>query len=98
MSRRRETGRDLNVDWSKDIALRKILELGGIKVIEHRWSGNYKDISSAQRGLDDTMNKALKMAGERHKIMTIMYSAGNWVGERFGASDLNPIGGLSQGN
>ncbi|MHB8155015.1 MAG: HEAT repeat domain-containing protein, partial [Candidatus Omnitrophota bacterium] len=81
------------VEWSKDIQLRKILELAGIKVIEHRWTGNLigKGFHDAKLELDSTMLKALKIAGEHDKVMVMMYSGGNLVGERFLSSDLDPL-------
>ncbi|MFH1247550.1 MAG: HEAT repeat domain-containing protein [Candidatus Omnitrophota bacterium] len=85
-----KTSRRIDNDWSRGIALRKILELGGLKVIEHRWSGNYRDIESARFSLDDTMLKALDIAGKQNNVMTIMYSAGNWVGERLLSPMLDP--------
>ncbi len=88
---RSRTGRDLNVDSSKDLRLRKVFESGGIPFIEHRWPGNRDDIASAQLSLDATMTKALDIAGPEGKVMTIMYSGGNWVGERFGAPNLEPM-------
>jgi len=89
LQKKGDIGRDISKDCTKDWRLRKILELAGIKVIEHRWSGKYSDIPKAQADLDSTMAKALQLAGEHDKVITIMYSAGNWVGERLGAPDLS---------
>jgi tetratricopeptide (TPR) repeat protein len=81
------------VEWSKNIQLRKLLELAGIRVLEHCWTGNLvgKDFQDAKLELDTTMLKALKMAGEHDKVIVMMYSGGNLVGERFFASDLDPL-------
>ena len=78
-------------EWSADLQLRKLLELADIKVLEHTWPGNIvgKEFQDAQLRLDDTMLKALKMAGEHGKVMVIMYSGGNLVGERFLSTDLD---------
>ena len=65
--------------------------MGGVKVIEHRWSGKYSDIPQARLELDNTMAKALRIAGEHNRVMTIMHSAGNWVGERLFSRDLEPL-------
>jgi hypothetical protein len=89
IQKKKDSGRGLTQDCTKDWKLRRILELGGIKVIEHRWSGKYTDIFQAQAKLDNTVVEALRIAGDNNRVMTIMYSAGNWVGERLGASDLD---------
>ncbi|MEI6832273.1 MAG: TIGR00730 family Rossman fold protein [Candidatus Omnitrophota bacterium] len=84
-----DIGRNLTQDCTTDWKLRRILELGGVRVIEHRWSGKYGDIPQAQAKLDNTMVEAFRIAGAKNKVMTIMHSAGNWVGERLGSSDLD---------
>ena len=83
------TYRDMTADWSENIRLRKVLEANDIKVMEHEWTGNYKDIPGAQMSLDHTITAALDFAGANGKVLTVMYSAGNWVGERFFSSNLD---------
>jgi hypothetical protein len=82
-------GRDLNRDASRDWQLRRILELGGVKVIEHRWSGRIWEMPNVQREFDITEQEALKIAGEKGVVLNIGYSAGNIVNERLFAH-LNP--------
>jgi HEAT repeat protein/thiamine kinase-like enzyme len=78
----RTPGRELTQDVTKDWQLRKILELGGVKVIEHRWPGRLWEILKVQRDFDSTELKALKLAGEKGIILNIGHSAGNIVNER----------------
>ncbi|MFA5286978.1 MAG: HEAT repeat domain-containing protein [Candidatus Omnitrophota bacterium] len=87
---RNDTGRDLGNDCTKDWQLRRILELGGTKVIEQRWTGKYSDVLPTMPLLENTTLKALGIAGERGRIMTIMYSGGNWVGRTYGSPNLHP--------
>ena len=91
--------RDLNVDVTGNRPFIRILKLSGIKVIEHSWTGNIfsgdirnpgKDILDAQLRLDGTMLKAKDIVGEKGRIMAVMYSGGNLVGERFLSPDLDP--------
>ncbi|MFA5351249.1 MAG: HEAT repeat domain-containing protein, partial [Candidatus Omnitrophota bacterium] len=81
--------RDLTQDASKDWQLRRILELGGVKVIEHRWSGRIWEMPSVQREFDLTEQQALNIAGRTGAVLNIGYSAGNIVNERLFAH-LNP--------
>ncbi|MCG2714582.1 MAG: HEAT repeat domain-containing protein [Candidatus Omnitrophica bacterium] len=78
----RTPGRELTQDVTKDWQLRKILELGGVKVIEHRWSGRMWEMLQVQRDFDATELKALNLAGKNGIILNIGYSAGNIVNER----------------
>ncbi|MDD5097810.1 MAG: HEAT repeat domain-containing protein, partial [Candidatus Omnitrophica bacterium] len=78
----RTPGRELTQDITKDWQLRKILELGGVKVIEHRWPGRMWEMPQVQRDFDTTELKALDLAGKNGIILNIGYSAGNIVHER----------------
>jgi tetratricopeptide (TPR) repeat protein len=91
IQKKEDIGRDLAQDCTKNWQLRKILELAGIKVIEHRWSGKYDAIHQARENLDNTVLKALHIAGEDNKVMTLTYSAGNLLAERFFSPDLDPL-------
>ena len=77
--------RDLGIDEAKlkNWPLRNILEAGGVKIIEHRWTGNLigKDFREAQLSLDKTVNSALDLA-RGGKIGIIAYSGGNRIAER----------------
>ncbi|MFA6358365.1 MAG: HEAT repeat domain-containing protein [Candidatus Omnitrophota bacterium] len=81
----RTPGRALDQDITKDWQLRKILELGGVKVIEHRWPGRLWEMSAIQRAFDATELKGLSLAGEKGSVLNIGYSAGNIVNERLSA-------------
>ena len=78
----RTPGRELTQDVTRDWQLRKILELGGVKVIEHRWPGRLWEMPKVQRDFDATELKALNLAGEKGIILNIGHSAGNIVNER----------------
>ncbi|MDD3345665.1 MAG: HEAT repeat domain-containing protein [Candidatus Omnitrophica bacterium] len=96
------SSRDLEDTGFKNWPLVKILEAGGIKVIEHPWLGNLalpgnpvwsgniigKGFRAAQLSLDKTVNYALDLA-KGGEILVIPYSGGNYVAERFLESDLS---------
>ncbi|MDD5432968.1 MAG: HEAT repeat domain-containing protein [Candidatus Omnitrophica bacterium] len=90
----RAPGRSLTQDCTKDWTLRRILELGGVKVIEHRWEGYMRDMPRVQKEFDSTELKALKLAGDRGLVLNIGHSAGNIVHERLSVHLLP--GGNSQ--
>ncbi|MCX5702574.1 MAG: archaemetzincin family Zn-dependent metalloprotease, partial [Candidatus Omnitrophica bacterium] len=86
-----QTKRDLSIEDTKNWPLRKIFEAGGVKVIEHPWTGNLlgKDLREAQLSLDKTINYALSIAGGA-KIGLIPFSGGNRVAERLFEANLPP--------
>lgn len=73
--------RSLDHDHSENWPLRQLLELGGIKVIEHRWEGRLTDIPFTQMKLDDTINQALDIAAGG-KVLIIGHSGGNLIAEK----------------
>ncbi|MDP3731909.1 MAG: HEAT repeat domain-containing protein [Candidatus Omnitrophota bacterium] len=83
--------RNLTTDATKNWPLRRTMETGGIKVIEHRWRGVLvgKDFRQDQLRLDKTINSALETA-KGGKIGVIAYSGGNEVAERLLESNLDP--------
>ncbi|MBM3245077.1 MAG: HEAT repeat domain-containing protein [Candidatus Omnitrophica bacterium] len=74
-------GRDISQDATNNWQLRKIFELGGVKVLEHRWSGKMWELPQVQRSFEQTQLAALKLAGPNGAILNLTHSGGSFVAE-----------------
>jgi len=78
----RSFGRNLDKDYSVNWPLRRILELGGVKVLEQRWTGEMWKIPQVQRFFDQTQLDALNLAGSGGAVLNLTHSAGAFINER----------------